>query len=136
MSNWLLPSVGALLAWGLWAFIPKIASEYLDPRNILACELLGALVIGFLGLWIMDIRLQFHPRGSMLAVLAGAVGTLGTLLYLVAATRGRISVIVTLTALYPLVTILLSHFLLREPITLKQAIGMSLAIIAILFMAA
>ncbi len=136
MSNWLFPSLVALTAWGLWAFLPKLASNYLNAKNILIYELVGAVTVGIVGLWLMGTRVQFDPRGSALAVLAGAIGTVGTLFYLIATTKGRISLVVTLTALYPLVTILLSYFILKEPISTKQAIGMIFAIVAILFIAA
>ena len=42
---------------------------------------------------------------------------------------------VSLTALYPLVTVLLAFIFLREPLTGKQIIGLILAIGAILLLA-
>ncbi len=42
----------------------------------------------------------------------------------------------TLTALYPLITVLLSFLILHETVTLRQGIGMLLALAAIVLMAA
>jgi transporter family protein len=60
---------------------------------------------------------------------------LGALFYLIAITRGKISTIVTLTALYPLISIALAWMVLKEPITLKEGVGMVLALIAIVLLA-
>jgi transporter family protein len=49
--------------------------------------------------------------------------------------KGKASVVITMTALYPLVTILLSFFFLRETITIKQGIGILFALLAMLFLA-
>jgi transporter family protein len=75
-----------------------------------------------------------HPKGVLFAVLTGISGVVGTLFYFAAATRGKISVVVSLTALYPLITILLAAFILKEPVTLKQIIGMGFALVAIVLL--
>ena len=48
--------------------------------------------------------------------------------------RGKASVVITMTALYPLVTILLSFIFLRETIAIKQGIGIMLALLAMLLL--
>jgi hypothetical protein len=57
------------------------------------------------------------------------------LFYQAAAVRGRISVVVTLTALYPLVTIMLARVFLAEPLSLRQGAGMALGLAAMMLMA-
>jgi transporter family protein len=49
-----------------------------------------------------------------------------------AASRGKIGVVVSITALYPLITILLAFFFLKEPLTFKQLLGMFFSLVAIL----
>jgi transporter family protein len=56
------------------------------------------------------------------------------LFYLAALQNGRVSVIATLTALYPMVTIFLAALVLKERVTFNQYLGMGLAIVAILLM--
>ena len=51
--------------------------------------------------------------------------------YFIAADKGKASTVVTLTALYPLVTLILSYLLLSESINLKQFFGVVFALIAI-----
>ena len=49
--------------------------------------------------------------------------------------NGKIINVVTLTALYPLITIILAMLLLKEHIQLKQILGIFLALIAIVLLA-
>jgi transporter family protein len=77
-------------------------------------------------------KLETHSRGILFALLGGAAGTLGSAFYNVAAKNGKISVVVALTAMYPVVTILLSYFWLGEPLTKKTLAAISLAMSSIL----
>jgi uncharacterized membrane protein len=73
---------------------------------------------------------EVHGKGITFALLAGICGALGLILYIYALKLGKTAVVITLTALYPLVGILLSCIFLKEPITLRQGLGMVFAITA------
>jgi transporter family protein len=47
---------------------------------------------------------------------------------------GKAAIIVPLTALYPVVTLMLSLLILQEKVTLLQAVGIILALVAIILM--
>jgi len=134
MDRWFLSAVLALLIYGLWGFFPKLAVTYISPRSALVYEVAGAVLVGIFALWLEDFRPDTHPRGVLFAVLTGAAGMLGTLFYFTAASTGRISVVVAVTALYPVVTILLAALFLQEPFTLKHLAGMGLALAAIVLL--
>jgi drug/metabolite transporter (DMT)-like permease len=71
---------------------------------------------------------------SRLIRIAGAAGVLeatGTLLYMQSANLGRLDVAAVLTSLYPVVTILLAMWVLKERTTPSQAVGMALALGAV-----
>lgn len=135
MSAWLAFSLAALALWSLWGFLPKLATAYLSPSSILIYEMIGSILVGVLVLSSLDFRLEFHPKGMLYGVLTGMAGLLGSLAFLFAVREGQLAVVVTLTALYPVVVIALSFFLLDEPITLKQGISIFLASVAILLVA-
>ena len=82
--------------------------------------------------------LRFQPKGSpqgiLFAVLSGASAALAALFFFSAITRGRGSVVVSMTALYPLVTLALSVIFLHEAVTLKQLLGVGLALGAIVLL--
>jgi transporter family protein len=107
----------------------------MSPQSIIVYEVLAGLSIGVACLWLTGFRPETHPRGILYACLTGVAGLLGGLFYLFAMARGKVSVIVTLTALYPIITIALAAVFLREPITFKQGCGMILAVISIILLA-
>ena len=134
MTSWLPASLAALLCFGLWGFFPKLAVAYLDPRSALVYQTLGGLLVGLLVLASLKFSPAFHPKGVLFAFLTGMAGVAGTLCFFAAASRGRISLVVSLTALYPLITIALAALFLKEPLTLKHLAGMACALAAILLL--
>jgi transporter family protein len=135
MSSWMWWSLLALFTWGFWGFFPKLATRYISPKSIIIYEVIAGLAFAAGCLWFGGFRLETHPRGILYACLTGIAGLLGGLFYLFAVARGRVSVIVTLTALYPIITITLAAVLLKEPVTLKQGCGMVLGALSIILLA-
>ncbi|AGP54179.1 DMT family transporter [Streptomyces rapamycinicus] len=68
--------------------------------------------------------LRLPRRAAVVAAVAGALGTLATILYLLATRQELLSVAVVLSALYPAVPVLLALTFLRERITRPQAVGL------------
>ena len=133
--NWIFLSLVALASWGFWGFFPKMATQYISVRSAFFYQAVGSFLVGIAALWLVDFRPEWHSRGVLFAVLTGVLGGVGALFYLAAAVRGRISVVVTLTALYPLVTIMLARVFLAEPLSLRQGAGMALGLAAMMLMA-
>lgn len=134
MGNWLIFAVITLLMWGLWGFFPKLATSYMDPKSVLVYEVIGTLIVGIVVLSLLRFKPEVHTKGITFAILTGISGGVGLLFFLFAISRGKASIVVTTTALYPLVTIILASLLLKEPITLKQGIGIIFALIAMLLL--
>jgi len=131
MVNWLTPAVLAFVLWGFWAFLPKIATQYIDPKSIIFFEVIGAILIGLIALISLDFKVQTEPRGVILAIIVGALGLGGSFAYVYAISKGPVGIISIFTALYPILTILLAYFILHEPMTIKQGIGICFAFVAI-----
>jgi drug/metabolite transporter (DMT)-like permease len=79
---------------------------------------------------------EWRKQASMRRILwtAGSAGVLeavGSLLYMYCSTEGRLDVAAVLTSLYPVVTILLAAWILKERTTSSQAVGMALALGAV-----
>ena len=132
MDNWFVSALLALIIYGFWGFFPKLAVSYISPQSALVYQVAGGMLVGVLALFLVGFRPESHPLGVLFAILTGVTGVLGTLFYYAAASRGNISIVVSMTALYPLITICLAFFILREPLTFKQIIGMVFAIVAII----
>ena len=131
MKAWLLPASMTMICWGIWGFIPKITTRYINPLSASVFEGLGSAIFAIIILFSLNFKPEVHPKGISLAFITGLLGMLGALFYLFAMPKGKVSVIATMTALNPIITIALAYFILKEPITLKEGIGMVFAFIAI-----
>ena len=131
MTNWFFFSLLCLISWGLWGFLSKLATNYLDFRSIFIYSVAGSMMVGLLT-FLLGHTPGVHQRGTSLGILAGMLGSLGAIFFFSALSKGKASVVVTMTALYPIITILLSSIILREQITLKQSVGMLFALLAII----
>lgn len=136
MDNWLTTAFIAFVLFGLWGFFPKLAVQYISPGSAIIYEVAGTIVVGLLALKIVDFRPDVHPRGILFAVLTGVTGMLGTLFFFYSVRTGKASIVASLTALYPLITITLAHFFLREPISARQVVAIILAMASLVLFAA
>jgi transporter family protein len=60
----------------------------------------------------------------------------GAAFFIWAANKGPISIVSTVSALYPVVAIILAALFLREVISARQAVGIGLAILSIFLLTA
>ncbi len=135
MKEWFLPAFATFIFWGLWSFIPKLTTRYISPRSAIVYEAAAGIVVAVVVLYLLGFQPETHPIGITLGLITGLLGFLGALAYLLAVSRGQVSLVVSLTALYPILSILLALVVLHEPITLKQGTGMFLALAAMVLIA-
>lgn len=102
--------------------------------------LVGARIVSLtmMAVAVVLIRAPFRPPGGTLGATAGAglLDVAANLLYLLAARRGLLSLVAVLTSMYPATTVVLARFALNERLTRLQLIGLLLAGIGIVAMAA
>ena len=135
MRLWFAYALGVFVVWGAWGFLHKVSTLYVDPRSALVYEACGAFLVGLTVLFSLGFRVQWHPTGAVFAFGSGLAGVTGALCFLYAVTTGgTLSVVVTLTALYPIVTIALGSWFLGEPVSATQALGIVLALAAMVLL--
>lgn len=134
MTQWLPAALLSLFSFGLWGLFTKLSIVHIDSKSALVFQALGVLIIGIITLSMMDFKPATNIKGLSFGLLTGIAYGIGCLFYFIAADRGKVSTVVTLTALYPLVTIILSYLLLKEGISAKQCFGVMFALIAIFLM--
>jgi len=133
MKEWLFPTFGAFVLWGLWSFIPKITTKYISPKSAILFEVLGGII--FSVIVSLEFKPDLHPKGVLLAISTGILGFAGALCFLYAASKGPISLVAVLSALYPIIAIVLAMFFLNETITIKQGVGIVLGFVAMILIA-
>jgi bacterial/archaeal transporter family protein len=134
MKEWFFPTFGAFVLWGLWSFIPKITTKYISPRSAILFEVLGGIIFAIFILISLKFKPDLHPKGVLLATSTGILGFGGALCFLYAASKGPISLVAVLSALYPIIAIVLAMFFLNETITIKQGLGIVLGIGAMILL--
>ena len=120
-------SVDGLVS-GLGFALQFIALVPVDPAAGL-WPLVASRIASVAAILPMAVRAPLRmPRGLALAALtSGAVGTLAIVCYTMATRQQLLAVAVVLTALYPVVPVLLGLTVLRERVTPAQTAGLGLA---------
>ena len=132
--NWLSAAFIALFSFGIWGFFTKLAVMHIDAKSALIYQTLGVVVIGVITLGMMRFKPATDVKGFSYAFFTGIAYGVGCLFYFIAASKGKIITVVTLTALYPLITIFLAYLILKEVVSLRQGVGIGMALVAIVLM--
>lgn len=135
MKSWYLYSMMTFFLWGLWGVFTKLAVASSKPRHMLLFQAVGILVFAVLVLFLVRFSVEWSARGFAFSFLAGLAAFVGFLTFFVALETGKASTVVTLSALYPVVTIVLSIAFLHEKLTATQGAGIVLALIASVLLA-
>ncbi len=134
MTGWLPATFLSLFSFGLWGLFTKLTVIHIDSRSALIYQTIGVIAIGIITLSMVNFKPATDTKGLTYAVLTGVAYGIGCLFYFMAASKGKIVTVVTLTALYPLITIILAFLLLKEAVSFRQWLGIFLAIASILLM--
>jgi bacterial/archaeal transporter family protein len=132
MPRWIAWTLLTLVSWGIWAILFRLIDEQLSPAHSQALSTLGVLpVLVSLALVRDSPSAGHHWRGVGLAFGSGIVSCLGNIACYEALNHAKAATIIPLTALYPVVTVLLAVPLLKERLNLWQWIGIALSLSAI-----
>ena len=135
-ANWLPPALGALVVWGLWAFLPKIALQTMQPHSVIFYESFGNLIVAIPILFYLRFKLQKDKRALFILGCSSAL-TIGAILsYFYALQTGPVAVVVTMTAMYPVISLILARVVLQERINKIQFAAVLMAMASILLLAA
>ena len=130
VKPWMGYTILTVLTWGLWGVFSKLAANYTKPRQSILFQTVGVLAFALIVLVLERFHVEWSAAGFTWAALGGFCAFIGFLTFFAALIDGKTSTVVVLSALYPLVTILLSIAFLHERLTGKQTIGIVLALIA------
>lgn len=132
MPRWIAWTLLTLISWGIWAILFRLLDEQLSPAHSQAISTLGVLpVLAALGLARDSPGASLNWLGIGLAFGSGIVSCLGNVACYEALNHAKAATIIPLTALYPVVTVLLAVPLLKERLNLWQWVGIALSLSAI-----
>jgi transporter family protein len=135
MKTWLVPVLGTFIFWGLWGFLPKITTRTISPMSAMVFEAIGGMLVAGVALLGGGYRLELTRQGVFLALLTGIFGILGAWTYLQAVSTGKVSLVVSFTALYPILSILLAVLVLGETLSTRQGVGILFALLSMFLIA-
>lgn len=124
-----------MLLWGVWGVLAKVASAKMGAYEEQILFTLGSLPVAVAALWRLQGRLELNRAGAACGVLNGVFSGLGLLAYYAAVARGPASIVASVTALFPLLTVGLAALVLHERMNRLQAAGVAAALVAILLLA-
>ncbi len=135
MKDWLLYSLLALLFWGLWAFFPRLGAVYVSSKSLVFYNTVGQVIVTGALMFVLAGKVEFHPLGALYGILTGIMALTGFFFFVLAIQKGNPSIVTALTSLYPLIAVVLFFLIFREFITVKQGIGVVLALVSVVLLA-
>lgn len=128
---WCLPAALVLLTWGAVGLLQKLSTNYISAESALIW-LVGGYIL--LSPWLYPGRSVFtySTRSLAFTLISAVLNTLGAWALLAAMKNGgKASIVVPLTALYPLVVVVSAPVILHESLSLLQGLGILCALTSV-----
>jgi transporter family protein len=134
LPPWFWFSVLVLITWGIVGLLQKLSTNEISAESALIW-----LVAGFILLTPVfypgKAIISYSSRSLTYILLSAALNAIGAWALLAAMKNGgKASIVVPLTALYPLVVVLTAPVILHESINPLQVLGVICALIAVLLL--
>jgi transporter family protein len=135
MAQWLWLSLIVVVLWGVVGLLQKVTTNHISANALLIWDRIA--YVAFLPILSTGLHLnQLGAKDILIGTLAGIINSLGALyLYMSLQSGAKASIAVPLTALYPLITVLLAVVFLRERLNGLHWVGVALALVAAVLMA-
>jgi len=126
-------AAATIVAWGTWGVFSKLAVERIEQQVLVWGSLITVPVILLIYLVASSqlAPLKMHGPGVAFAMLGGVGAAIGTVCFYLLLERERASLTVSLTSLYPALTVLLSVLFLREHLSGTHVLGILFALAAV-----
>jgi bacterial/archaeal transporter family protein len=110
--------------------LQQVCFESWAPASDSAVSSVGAIAFAVVVLTFERFRVDWSPAAFGWSFAAGFVNFIGFLTFFAAVERGKVSTVISLSSLYPVVTIVFSALLLHERISRREGFGIVLALAA------
>ncbi len=129
---WLVYAVLTTLTWGIWGALIELPEKAGFPATLgYSVWALTMIPCALIALSLIKFRLEIDLRSFLLGMTIGLTGAGGQIILFEALRLGPAYIIFPIVSLYPVVTILLSLWILKEKASRRGWTGIILALIAI-----
>lgn len=119
-----------IVAWGIGSFFYKIANDNIHPIMVSTIVTAVYIILTPITYFFYKFPKDINTPGVVFSVLGGTCMAAGSIAYFFALKKGGAGEITTVTALYPALTLMMSMLMLKETISIRQGIGVALALIS------
>ena len=134
-ASGLLAPLTALLLWGFWAFLPKLAMQSMHPHSVIFYEALGGLCTVMPLLFFIKGKLVRDKKAISIVFCGSSFSIIAILCYYTALNIGPVATVSTITAMYPIVVVALARIFLKEKMNRLQLVAAAMAMVAIYLLA-
>ena len=134
---WLILAVLVFIMWGVQAYVMKFASQKMRAESIFFYMMVTSVLLVPVALLMTDFSqtINWGFKGPYLAAMVHILNSAGALCYVYAVRYGKAIIVVPMTALAPVLTVVISLALYSVIPHLAVVVGMVLAMIAVHLMA-
>jgi drug/metabolite transporter (DMT)-like permease len=133
-NAWIYYSIAAALFWGVWGIVAKLISEDVNPYTNHVLFTVGML---FTIPFVMGKIRKEKPirKGIIWGIISGILAVIGNVAVFQSFSSGGLAaIVISLTNLYPLVTIIIALLIFKEKLNWLNGIGILIAIPAVIML--
>jgi bacterial/archaeal transporter family protein len=121
-----------LVLFGVWGITAKFALREIGLQIVIWAQVASTAIFPLYFLLFKDLLpLKLEIGAIIWALITGALGIGGTMMLYLMLRVAPTSIVIPISALYPVITVTLSFLILREQITPQQWLGILFALAAI-----
>ena len=131
-SSVLLGGLALLLLWGVFGITSKLAIREVGLQIVIWSQVASLALFPLYFIFFKELLpLKITTTGVGFALVSGLLGTSGALVLYLLLRDAPASVIIPISALYPIITVLLAAVFLQEALTLPRVAGVVLGAAAV-----
>lgn len=132
----LLYAVVAMITWGVWSVLAKLATQSLPPAlaMVISYATGAAIALGYVFVT-RGPGLSLPTEGVLMAGAAGLFAGIGAVAFYAGLQSGRSAVVTTVSALYFVVAALIGVLVLGETVDASDVAGVGFAVVAVALLA-
>lgn len=131
MVSSLVLALLAMVFWGFWALFAQLSSRSLMPETAMMISYAASVPIALGYITVRNQPIDVTSRGLVLALVAGVFAAAGGISFYAGLSRGDISAVTTISALYFVVATLLGIVAFGDSVGATDVAGMALAVCAV-----